>query len=99
MPQLLEWVQDVNWPVAQPLLLFLNKIGAPLAPYIRAILETDDEPWKWNVLWMIVEPSKDLRAVFRPDLERLANNPSAGERTEGLDVLAREILNLGDASH
>jgi hypothetical protein len=32
LPQLLEWVQDINWPVAYPLSRLLASIGEPLIP-------------------------------------------------------------------
>ena len=50
LPNLLETVQDMNWPVAQTLAPFLATIGEPLAPHIRKIFETDDKIWK---AWVI----------------------------------------------
>lgn len=92
LPGLLEWMQDINWPVAQGLRPFLASLGAPLAPHIQRILETEDEIWKYWVLAGIVAESADLKAVLRQELERLAIHPTPGERAEKLDSLAREIL-------
>jgi Domain of unknown function (DUF5071) len=54
LPELIEWLQDINWPVARVLAPFLADIGAPLAPYIKAALleaeRTKDGTWKY---WMI----------------------------------------------
>lgn len=93
IPELLEWMQDINWPVAQVLQPFLAGIGGPLAPHIRRILETDDDVWKDWVLRCIVAESAELRTILRPELERLAFSPKPGEKAEELDDTAREMLN------
>ena len=92
LPDLLEWMQDVNWPVAQALLPFLANIGGPLAPHVRHVLETDDEVWKYFVLSYIVVRSPELQTMLRADLERLATCPTRGEQAEELDMLARQIV-------
>jgi hypothetical protein len=92
VPVLLQWMQDMNWPVAQVLQPFLAGIGAPLAPHIRRILETDDTMWKYWVLCDLVARSDELRTMLRPELERLSAHPTPAERTDDLDALAREIL-------
>src|ERR1051325_9452597 len=80
LPELLEWMQDVNWPVALELQPLFVGMGKPLAPYIRRILETDDDIWKANVVDYIVAKSADLKAILRPELERLAASPTPGEQ-------------------
>lgn len=92
IPRLLEWMQDLNWPVAQELHPFLASIGAPLAPEVRRILETDDETWKFWILGMVVAESAELAALLRPELGRLAAHPTPDEREEGLHKVARAIL-------
>src|SRR3954453_10350146 len=92
LPALLEWMQDINWPVAQALQPFLASIGAPLAPHIRSVLNTDDDVWKNWVLCHIVVESPELQTMLRADIEILATGPQGGEQAEELDVLARQIL-------
>jgi hypothetical protein len=92
LPELLEWVQDGNWPVAQVFFPFLAEIGGHLAPHLRKVLETRDESWKWFVMGQIVASSKELASILRPELMRIATSPSVGEKAEGLDSLAKEIL-------
>jgi hypothetical protein len=71
LPQLLEWIQDCNWPVAHVLCPFLASIGEPLAPYVRNVLATRDTIWKaWVV--SIVGESPSLVEAFREELENLA---------------------------
>ncbi|MDD3484911.1 DUF5071 domain-containing protein [Azovibrio restrictus] len=92
LPALLEWMQDINWPVAQTLLPFLASIGGPLAPHVRHVLETKDEIWKYWVIHCLVCESIELARALKPELQRLALEPTPGEREEELDVVAKEIL-------
>ena len=92
LAELLTWMQDLNWPVAQDLRPLLADIGAPLAPHVRSVLQTDDDIWKyWTVIGVVAE-SNPLTLALRPELERLASLPTEGEREERVDVVARNIL-------
>ncbi|WP_193316966.1 DUF5071 domain-containing protein [Janthinobacterium sp. FT14W] len=92
MPQILEWVQDVNWPVAGVLLPYLAGIGPRLAPYVKTVLASDDEQWKYVVLQGIVRPSRELAVAVDGELTRFALAPTAAELAEGVAEAAREIL-------
>ena len=92
MPQILEWLQDLNWPVGQIFQPFLVGIGEPLAPYFRTVLAGEDDGWKYSLLRVIVDQSPELARKLRPELERAARNPSAGESKEEVDLVAIEIL-------
>lgn len=89
---LFEWMQDINWPVAQVLQPFLATIGAPLAPHVRIVLATTDEIWKYWVIRCIVGESAELAHSLQAELHRLAQFPTPSEREEEIDVQAREIL-------
>lgn len=91
LPELLEWIQDCNWPVAQVIAPFLATIGMPLLPHIRAVLATDDVMWKYWVFYLI-KNSPDLTAALREDLERYANSPTPEEADVELDERAKDIL-------
>jgi hypothetical protein len=92
LPELMTWVQDMNWPVARVLRPFLVSIGAPLEPYIREILKTDDDNWKYWIISDFIGDSKQLFEIFKPELERIALNPTVTEKIEELDELAKSIL-------
>ncbi|MDN2674935.1 DUF5071 domain-containing protein [Janthinobacterium sp. SUN026] len=92
MPQILEWVQDVNWPVAGVLLPYLAGIGPRLAPYIKTVLAGNDEQWKYFVLQGIVRHSRELAFELDGELQRFAHAPTMEEREEGVAEVAREIL-------
>jgi hypothetical protein len=92
LPDLLAWMQDMNWPVARVLQPFLAEIGPPLVPHIRSIVGSSDEVWKFWIVTSIVGESVELSRLLRPELERLANSANAGEQAEGVDAAARSIL-------
>lgn len=89
---IMEWMQDMNWPVAQVFQPFLASIGKPLVPHVQKVLETKDEIWKHWVLQFVVAESNELMEFFMPELQRLATHPTANEHAEELDVLAQTIL-------
>ena len=92
MPQILEWVQDVNWPVAGVLLPYLAGIGPRLAPYVKTVQASDDDQWKYFVLHGIVRHSRELAFELDGELQRFAHAPTMGELEEGVAEVAREIL-------
>lgn len=94
MPRILESVQDGHWPVAAVLRPFLMAQGARLAPYVRPVLGSDDECWKYFIVANIVRPSLQLASAMRTELARLATSPTMGERQEGVAALAKEIVGL-----
>ncbi len=92
LAEMLEWVEDASWPVAQVFLPFLARIGAPLASHVRYVLQSQDEQWKRVVLGSVVGESKALAQALTVDLHRLKDSPSAAEKAEGLDALADELF-------
>ena len=89
---LLEWLQDINWPVAQVLAPFFAKVGADLAPYVRPILESQDDVWKYHVIESVVSHSMSLTQALEGELRRIVQSPTPTERSEEVDRVAREAL-------
>ena len=92
LPELLEWLQDCNWPVSHILAPFLTSIGSPLIPHIRRILDTDDEIWKYWMISVIMRDSFELASAFRDELKRLVSSPTEREAREELNEVAQEVL-------
>jgi hypothetical protein len=92
LPELLEWLQDCNWPVSGVLAPFLASIGEPLVPHVRRVLESGDEVWKYWMICAIMKQSPIIAAEFRDTLERLAYAPTEREVTEELNEVARDVL-------
>ena len=93
LPALLEWIQDMNWPVASTLAPFLAAIGRPLVPELWRVLHSNDLVWKyWCISCVIAEMPLDVAIEFEPELQRLARSPTPPERAEGLAEVARDAL-------
>lgn len=92
MGEILEWVEDANWPVAAVFLPFLARIGAPMVPHVRYVLNSQDEQWKRVILEHIVGKSGGLAHRLSVDLQRLINSPTDAERAEGLHTTADELF-------
>ncbi len=92
LSSLLEWMQDINWPVARVLHPFLLSIGLPLCPYIKDILRSRDACWKYCILQHIVQHSHNLSMALKEELLLLVKNPSKEDIEEGIDIIATAIL-------
>ncbi len=93
--QLLEWLQDGNWPVAHVLAPFLRDLGPvpPLVENLRTILDGEDDIWKYWVLWSVVDGWEATALIaIEPQLGRLAEHPSENELAEGVDEIAGKLL-------
>ncbi len=95
LPALMEWLQDLNWPVARVLAPFLASIGAPLLPHVRAVLASGDDVWKYGIVGRLVGESDVLPRQLRAELVRLVEAPTASEIAEDLPEIAREVLERG----
>ncbi|TVY87445.1 hypothetical protein LAWI1_G004535, partial [Lachnellula willkommii] len=93
VPELLTWVQDINWPIAALAASFLLKYPHLLVVPVREILLGGDGEWKHNCLVYLVDemPLEQLR-VLRPAVERIAESSTEGEREFESDEVARNIL-------
>lgn len=93
IPELLIWLQDINWPIASEISNILIQFDEELIPHIRTILNSDDTIWKYWILTKIVSRiTLGARAELRQDLIRLSNHPKPDEVAEGMDELAQELL-------
>ncbi|WP_253896093.1 DUF5071 domain-containing protein [Solibacillus sp. R5-41] len=52
LPQLLEWIQDMNWPVAEPVLEVLLQYPTKLIPHVEEVLLGNDDMW---IYWCLVK--------------------------------------------
>jgi Domain of unknown function (DUF5071) len=92
LPELLRWLQDMNWPVAGTIAALVAPIGAPLAPHVRQILNSGDEVWKYWIIGRVIGENAELFAFFKSDLERIATAPTEAEHRDEVDEQAREVL-------
>ncbi len=90
IPHLLRWLQDANWPVAQPTAALLADAGRDIVPHIRTILNCDDEIWKyWTLELLVTRMSPNLVRELKEDL---ADHSGKSDQLEEVDRVARHIL-------
>jgi hypothetical protein len=93
VPELLTWIKDMNWPVAKPVSNYLETISEHLTADILKILRGTDDIWKyWTLRAFCLGNKKPLDEILRDEIKRIIINPTAGEKTEEVDEIAREII-------
>lgn len=93
LPRLLEWIQDMNWPVAPSVLELLLTFPEEIVPHVQDLLYSDDDNWKWFILrFLVTELPVESRAQFKEYLIRVAETPTHNEFAEEIDEIAKEIL-------
>lgn len=91
--ELLQWIQDCNWPVSYPIARFLASVGEPVAPLVWEVLRGNDADWKyWCIDQIIAGFPREVAEQFRGELQRLAFHATDAERLSELDERARAVL-------
>ena len=93
LPGLLEWIQDMNWPIAHEVVEILVAFPKEIVPHLKKVFSTNDATWKYWCLECII---KDLplyeKNLLRNDLIKLSKTPTEDEKLEEVDGIASEIL-------
>lgn len=90
---LLEWMQDLNWPVAQELIEVLPRFYQGLTPHIEKVFQSNDPEWiYWTLLMMKGFPKEGIM-LLKDDIFRLAKMCTAG-RDEGAIIIAQYAQEL-----
>jgi hypothetical protein len=90
VPDLLTWLQDMNWPVAGPVADYLETFTDNIGPDLVKILQGDDEVWKYWIISRFGRLTKDEDVIN--EIKRIAFNPTKAETVDEVDEKAREIL-------
>ena len=91
IPDLLEWLQDMNWPIAGPVAEILKPFSDSIVPEIIKILKTNDGLWKWGILTALARTTTNQ--MLLTEIERMAKFPTRDEIEEELNVEAIAVLN------
>ena len=90
IPNLLEWLQDLNWPVSQLIADFLLPFSENIALEILKILQGHDEMWKY---WILLVFGKIIKnEIVIKEIKRIAQNPTLAEIEAEVYELAKEIV-------
>src|SRR5271163_1990424 len=93
LPELLEWVADINWPIARDAIDLALRVPEHIVEPIREVLRTTDDGWKNNCLdYVIPRLPLEQQRQLKPELERIAHQPTQDEMEEGTRDTAQELL-------
>ncbi|AEI44679.1 DUF5071 domain-containing protein [Paenibacillus mucilaginosus] len=93
IPNLLEWLRDMNWPIAAEIARLLLRYPEEVIPHLWMVLRSGDEIWKyWCLEYLVGELPRIHFLVFKEELERIANQPTRGEELEEVHSAARRVL-------
>ena len=90
IPELLEWLQDGNWPVSKPVAEYLETICEDISSEILDVFETSDLEWKYYIILIFGPITKDKS--IRNIIMRIATNPTEKEIDAELCEVANEII-------
>ncbi|KAJ7347500.1 hypothetical protein DFH08DRAFT_744633 [Mycena albidolilacea] len=81
IPGVLEWIADMNWPIAQECWDQLARFPELTIEPIRAVLRRgDDGGWAMNILsFLLDDVPRVLMERLRPEIERIAQRPTDDE--------------------
>ncbi|WP_295794931.1 DUF5071 domain-containing protein [Mucilaginibacter sp.] len=91
VPELLEWLQDMNWPIARSVADILEPFADRIAPEIIKIFKTNDGVWKMWVLRNLTRHTEST--LLLSEIERIAKFPTRDEIEEEANLEAIAILN------
>lgn len=89
VPELLEWLQDMNWPVARYVADYLLTILDKIEVDVFEILKGNDLVWND---WLLTVFGMHIKSEdIKKEILRLAISPSENEKRECLNETAIEI--------
>src|SRR6187402_1597422 len=93
VPELLEWMQDGNWPTSEYIMEYFSPRINEVKDEIIKILLGDDEMWKyWILLGLIYHSPTRPNDEILSTVKYLRDNATIQEKEAGIDILSIEIL-------
>lgn len=92
IPELLEWLQDGNWPVSKPIADHLIPFTQDISLEILQILKSNDGMWKYWILLIFGKTIKN--EIVINEIKRIAINPTDDEINDGVNDIAIKITQL-----
>lgn len=90
IPDLLEWLQDINWPIAGAVADVLTPFVGKIVPDIIRVLKSSDEEWKYWILKTLAQTATDPSLL--KEIGRIATHPTKGEIASEANIEAAHIL-------
>lgn len=97
LSNLFEWIQDINWPVAQRIIPLLSLAGTDVIPIIRTILLSEDTMWMYWTLEILLhhfhpEDTRKIVEKIHEELMQKQLSPTPEEQADEVDQQSKELL-------
>ncbi len=89
IPELLEWLQDGNWPISKEIAGFLIQFSEQISNELVKILKGDDEIWKYWILFTFRKSIKNQ--LYLNEIERIIQNPTQSEIENDIFEMVKKI--------
>lgn len=92
---LLEWIADINWPVALEIIHILPKFHEELLPSIEQILVNQDNDiiWKYSIIsQLLIQFPKESLLTLHPIIQEYAELIPNNEDEEDLKEVSLDFL-------
>ena len=94
--ELLQWLQDINWPVAPFVIDRIKSLGTSLTKPIKNILngnDGNDGIWKyWIITNLLNLVSKEVLSELENEINRLVREPTENDKEEEVNIASQEHL-------
>lgn len=90
VPELMTWLQDINWPIAGVMADNLLRYQDDIEDEIMFVLNTNDEVWKYWVISVFGNSTKSIKVQER--ILQIATSPTQNEINEEVNLVAIEVI-------
>lgn len=95
VPELLTWLQDMNWPVAYGVAKYLRPHVNEIEDELLNVLNGNDEQWKSCIMGgLIARSSQPTSEKLIAVVKRIAEQPTKLEQYNQTDEAAKEALEV-----
>jgi len=98
-PEIIFWMSDANWPVAEPIVEILLKYPSILLPYLEKILsmyETDDELKYNSIMLLLPRLSMEIQRKLSTHVRRICEEPTENEIDGSYEIAQSYMKNMRD---
>ena len=93
LPQIFEWIEDINWPIAPELIKVLTGFDEMIIPFVIDLIRNPDGLREYSIYYFMLPLLTNRQlCLLKEELERVANNPSFFEKEEGYNKIALQYL-------
>lgn len=93
IPDLLNWIQDMSWPVANYCISLLKKAGPEILPFVLNVFESEDYEWiQWVIIGLWESFSLEVKLSLLPRLRELMHDELPPEYREVLSPYIEHFI-------